>query len=121
MTITYNGATAGTTLANPPVLMKSAIGGKLQYVTSGSTVAPGTYGSGAKIWFYSSSNSAAEMAGAAAIGDGPSLGMTIGDIMLGVTTTAGSTAPIFFAGVLVTSGGSTSFCLSSNVITSTAV
>lgn len=121
MSLTYNGTTAGSTLANPPVLMKSAMGGHLQYVTSGSTVAPMTYGSGAKIWFYASSNAASELAGAAAINDGVALGMTIGDVMLGVTTTAGSTAPIFFAGVLVTSGGSTSFCLSSNVITSTAV
>lgn len=124
MTLAYNGATAGSTLANPPVLMKSAIGGHVQFVTSGSTAGISQLpvgASGAKIWFYSSSNSAAEVAGAAAINDGVALGMTIGDIMLGVTTTAASTAPIFYAGVLVTSAASTSFCLSSNVITSTAV
>lgn len=121
MSLTYNGSTAGSTLANPPVLLTAGIGGHVQWATSGSTVAPITYGSGAKVWFYASSNAASEVAGAAAIGDGYALGMSLGDIMLGVTTTAGSTSPIFYAGVLVTSGGSTSFCLSSNVITSTAV
>jgi len=124
MTITYNGATAGSTLANPPVLMMAAIAGHVQWATSGSTAGISNLpagASGAKIWFYSSSNSAAEVAGAAAINDGVALGMSIGDIMLGVTTTACSTAPIGYMGVLVTSAGSTSFCLSSNVITSTAV
>lgn len=124
MTLAYNGATAGSTLANPPVLMGAAIGGHVQWVTSGSTAGVSnlpTGASGGKIWFYSSSNSAAEVAGAASINDGVALGMSIGDILFGVTTTACSTAPIFYAGVLVTSAASTSFCLSSNVITSTAV
>ena len=124
MALTYNGTTAGSTLANPPVLMKSAVGGHVQYATTGSTAGVSNLpvgASGAKIWFYSSSNAASECAGTGAFNDGVALGMTIGDILLGVTTTAASTAPIFYAGVLVTSAGSTSFCLSSNVITSTAV
>ena len=124
MALTYNGATAGSTLANPPVLLAAAMGGHVQFATSGSTAGVSnlpTGASGAKVWFYSSSNSAAECAGAAAFNDGVALGFSIGDIMLGVTSTAASTAPIFFAGVLVTSAASTSFSLSSNVITSTAV
>ena len=124
MALTYNGTTAGSTLSNPPVLLKAAMGGHVQYATTGSTAGISNLpvgASGAKVWFYSSSNTAAELAGAASINDGEALGMSIGDIMLGATSTACSTAPIFFAGVLVTSAGSTSFCLSSNVITSTAV
>lgn len=124
MALTYNGATAGSTLANPPVLMESAMGGHVQFVTSGSTAGVSnlpTGASGAKLWFYSSSNTAVELAGAASINDGVALGMSIGDILIGVTSTAASTSPIGFLGVLVTSAGSTSFCLSSNVLTSTAV
>ena len=92
MTLTYNGTTAGSTLANPPVLMAAAIGGRSNWVTSGSTAAVNTYGSGAKIWFYTSSNSADELITIGCIGDGPALGMTLGDILVGVITTAGSTA-----------------------------
>lgn len=121
MALTYNGTTAGSTLANPPVVMAAAIGGRLNWVTSGSTVDVGTYGAGAKIWFYSSSNAASELAALNSFGDGVALGMTRGDVLIGVTSTAGSTAPICFMGVLVTSGGATGFGLSSNYITSTAV
>lgn len=122
MTLTYNGSTAGSTLANPPVLLAAALGGRLSWVTSGSTVAPGTYGSGAKLWFYASSNDLyTEITGAAAFNDGVALGMSIGDVIIAVKTTAGSTAPIVGLGVLVTSGGSTSFTCSSNIVTSTAV
>lgn len=122
MTLTYNGATAGSTLANPPVLLEAAMGGHVQFVTSGSTAGVSnlpTGASGAKVWFYSSSNDATEVAGAAAFGDGVALGMSIGDVLIGVKTTAASTAPVLYFGVLVTSAGSTSFCLSSNVLTST--
>ena len=122
MTLAYNGATAGTTLSNPPVLMAAAMGGHVQYATTGSTAGISNIpvgASGAKIWFYASSNSAAELASLNSIGDGVALGMTIGDIMIGVTTTAASTAPIAFMGVLVTSAGATGFGLSSNVLVST--
>lgn len=118
MAITYNGATAGTTLANPPVLMAAAIGGTVGWVTSGSTAAPGTYGSGAKIWFYSSSNTAAEMVALNTISDGVALGMSLGDILIGVNTTAGSTASKFYIGTIVTSGGATGVSLSAQYLCS---
>lgn len=122
MALTYNGATAGSTLANPPVLLEAAMGGHVQFVTSGSTAGVSnlpTGASGAKVWFYSSSNDATEVAGAGAFNDGPALGMSIGDVLIGVKTSAASTSPVLYFGVLVTSAGSTSFCLSSNVLTST--
>lgn len=124
MALAYNGTTAGSTLANPPVLLMSAIGGHVQFATTGSTAGISNLpigASGAKIWFYSSSNTAAELAALNSINDGVALGMTIGDLMLGVTSTAVSTAPIGYLGVLVTSAGATGFALSSNVLTSTAV
>lgn len=126
MSLTYNGSTAGATLSNPPVLMESAIGGHVNYATTGASAStgfgdliPNNGAAGAKIWFYSSSNNVTDMAGAASINDGQALGMTWGDIMFGVTATAYSTTPVFWAGVLVTSAASTSFCLSSNVLSST--
>jgi hypothetical protein len=98
--------------------MAAAIGGRANWVTSGSTASPGTYGSGAKIWFYASSNSADEMVALNTIGDGAALGMTLGDILVGVVTTAGSTAAKFYIGALVTSGGATGFSLSAQYLCS---
>lgn len=121
MALTYNGTTAGSTLANPPVVLAAAIGGRLNWVTSGSTVDPGTYGAGAKLWFYSSSNDPlSELQAAATFNDGVALGMQRGDVLIAVKTTAGSTTPFVAIGVLVTSGGSTSFTLSSSLLSSTA-
>ena len=61
------------------------------------------------------------MFGAASFNDGPQLGMTIGDVLIGVQTSANSTTPFCYMGVLVTSLGSTSFTLSTATISSTAV
>lgn len=122
MGLTYNGATAGSTLANPPVLLEAAMGGHVQFVTSGSTAGVSNLpvgGSGAKIWFYASSNLGSDLAGNNAINDGVALGMSIGDILFGVQTTAASTAPIGYFGVLVTSAGATGFSLTSNYVTTT--
>jgi hypothetical protein len=52
------------------------------------------------------------------IGDGAALGMTLGDILVGVVTTAGSTAAKFYIGALVTSGGATGFSLSAQYLCS---
>ena len=121
MTMTYNGSTAGSTLANPPVLLAAALGGHVAYATSGSSVAPVTYGSGAKIWFYSSTNVFTDVFGAATFNDGVALGMTMGDVLIGVQTSAASTSPFVYMGALVSSAGSTSFTLSTATISSTAV
>lgn len=130
-TFTYNGSTAGSTLANPPVLMKSAIGGHVLYATSGFTSATtgfanlpsSTLGpSGAKIWFYSSTNIFSDIFGTLnAFGDGINLGMSNGDIIFGVQSSAFSTAPFLWASVLCSSLGSTGMGVSSAAISSTAV
>ena len=127
MTMTYNGSTAGSTAANPPVLLAAAIGGHVQFVTSGSSVSTGVFNglpdkaSGAKLWFYSSTNIFSDVFGAATFNDGVALGMTIGDVLIGVQTSANSTTPFCYMGVLVTSIGSTSFMMSTAAISSTAV
>lgn len=123
----YVGSTAASTAANPPVVMDSVIGGHIQYSNTGATGSTAPFfglpngGMGGKLWFYSSTNLGTDAAAAAFFNDGPALGMTIGDVMIGVYSSAYSTTPYIYLGVLVTSYGSTSFTLSSNIITSTAV
>lgn len=111
MTITYNGTTAGATSTNPPVVIASALGGKI-------TNAPGV--TGGKLWFYQSTNAATDISGAASsITDAKRLGMTEGDVLMGVySTAAGSTVSILYFGVIaaVTTAGA---AISTNVITST--
>ena len=76
----YVGSTWGTS-ANPPVLLMSAIGGRLQYTSTGSTTPIGnlpTGASGGKLWLYSSTNYADDAAAAAFFNDGQALGMSRG-------------------------------------------
>lgn len=124
MALTYNGSTAGSTLANPPVLMWSAIGGHVQFASSGSTAGVSNLpvgASGAKLWFYSSTNNGlTEMNAAAVFSDGPALGMSIGDVLIGVFSSAASTTPFVYIAALTCTAGSTSMSLSSSILTSTA-
>ena len=130
-TFTYNGSTATSTAANPPVLLHSAVGGHVQYATSGFTSATtgfpnlpsSTLGpSGAKIWFYASTNIYSDIFGTLnAFGDGVALGMSNGDVILGVQTSAFSTSPVLWMSVLCSSLGSTGIGVSSNALSSTAV
>lgn len=87
MTMTYSGSTAGTTSANPPVMLYAVIGGKIQYpgVLHTST----TLARGGKVWFYSSTNAPADVGGAGVFTDGGNLGMAPGDVLIGVVTGQG--------------------------------
>ena len=102
MTMTYNGSTATSTAANPPVLLYSVVGGKIQYpgVLHTST----TLARGGKVWFYSSTNAQTDVDDAGAFSDGGRLGMTPGDILIGVVTGIGggisSTDMYCYIGVL---------------------
>lgn len=120
----YVGSTATSTAANPPVVLGSVIGGRIQYANTGTTSVLGnlpTGAAGGKLWFYSSTNLGSDTAAAGFFNDGTALGMSAGDVILGVFSSAASTAPYIYLGALVTSVGSTSFAMSSNYITSTAV
>lgn len=99
MTATYNGATAGTTSANPPFVLDSVIGGTVNY--------PGvltTSARGGKVWFYSSTNAPADLintAGSGVFTDGGVLGMQRGDVMICVFNGgAKSTDAYVFMGAL---------------------
>ncbi len=120
----YVGSTATSTAANPPVVFASVIGGRIQWANTGTTAALGnlpTGAAGGKMWFYSSTNAATDTAAAAFFNDGTALGMSAGDLLIGVYSTAASTTPFFYIGALVTSVGSTSFAMSSSYLSSTAV
>ena len=96
MTATYYGSTAGTTLANPPAEVFSVIGGKLQY--------PGvltTSAKGGKVFFYSSTNTPSDMNTAGTITDGAQLGMSPGDLLVGVFNGGAATTDCYpYLGVL---------------------
>ena len=111
MTVTYNGTTAASTVANAPVVISAGIG-----VVGNS---PGL--TGARLWFYTSTNTAADLSTPASFSDGAALGMKAGDVVLGITSSAGGSTPILFlapVGLVTASSGAS---LSSNVLTSTAV
>lgn len=121
MTITYNGATAGATSANPPICLEETWNGGVQN-------SPGL--TGGKIWFYTSTNVASDLTSTGAIADGYAIGMRTGDIVFGVTASAGSSSPICWMGVVGSQASGTTVSnnfassgvsLSSNVLTSTAV
>lgn len=112
MSYTYNGATAGTTLANPPMLVWSPAAGFQGGVQSNGFAS-------AKLWFYSSTNAFNDLLGATGgFTDGLSLGMAPGDLVIGVlgASTAGSSQSIPFMALVASSTGSTGAYLSSGII-----
>ena len=87
MTMTYYSSTFSSTSSNPPIQIAGGLG---MQSTAQET---GTLGwlHGNKVWFYSSTNAPADLAGVNAITDGKALGMKPGDVILGVCASGGST------------------------------
>lgn len=111
----YVGSTAVSTAANPPVVIAATIGGRIQWASTGSASPPAplpTGAAGGKLWFYSSTNAADDVAAAGFFNDGVALGMANGDVLLGVYGTADTTSHYLYMGVLSCSVGSTSFAVS---------
>lgn len=117
MTMTYYGTTAGSTQRNPPVLMQSVIGGRIQY--------PGDLSSsptGAQWWHYASTNAVADVSGAAGVfTDGGILGMQNGDLLFGILVSSGGTTSfLHYYGTLCStnnSNGTGAFSLTTNYTT----
>lgn len=84
----YNGSTASSTLANPPMLMASGLGGRV--LNNGSTINGTGGGAGAQIWMYTSTDSSTAPFTANYFTDAKYLGMRGGDIVFQVGAT-GST------------------------------
>lgn len=119
MGLTYNGATAGSTLANPLIEIDAIIGGRYNFAnTDASTAQPG-----GKLWMHASTNDITDYVGLNAVNDGLQLGVRPGDVLISVNCTVGSTAPKVQFGVFAypATAATTGICLSSNVLSSTAV
>lgn len=106
MTVTYygsTGGTGGTSAANPPLHIAGGIGSP----STGQEAGGLGWLHGNKVWFYSSTNAPADMAGVAAFSDGYALGMKAGDLVLGITASGGTTTAYPWMGVIVCSAAST--------------
>lgn len=107
----YNGTTAASTLTNPPILMASAMGGKV--LNNGSTIGGTGAGSGAQLWLYTATDSSTVPLDANYFTDAKALGMKAGDLVFQVGAT-GSTfgvsvnvlGPVSTAGAAYRSTGS---------------
>lgn len=98
----YNGTTAGATLANPPVLMASGMGGRV--LNNGSTIGGTGAGSGCQWWHYTSTDSSTAPMTANYFTDAKYIGMRAGDVVIQV----GATGSTFGVSVNVLGAVSTS-------------
>lgn len=99
----YSGATAATSLANPPRLMTQDICSPP--VTTGLSTAPTANpgGQGGALWFYASTNLTTDLVPATTFfSDGWYLGMRPGDIVMGVQFTSIGSSITTFTGAIVT-------------------
>jgi hypothetical protein len=82
----YNGSTAASSIANPPILIAKGVGGGVNTLS--------TQGTGSGVWLYNSSNGSTEFMAAGYFTDGSALGMRSGDLIMGVCCT-GSSANVY--------------------------
>lgn len=94
----YNGATAASTLSNPPIQISEGGLGGINRISTGS-------GGGNKIWRYDSSNATSDLASSNYFTDAYYLGMKAGDLLLGTAAT-GSSVTVFMGviGTVTTAG-----------------
>ncbi len=98
----YSGTTAASSVANPPNLVASTLGGRLTASSSA------TVGGGGNVWQYSSTNLTTDLTGSNFFTEAYYIGMKQGDIVFGAqASSAGSTTQIAYMGVLgaVTTSG----------------
>ncbi len=104
MTMTYYSSTTSSTTSNPLINLVDGIGvGSTQKET-------GTLGwlHGNNVWFYSSTNAPSDLQTVGAVSDANILGVFAGDVVIGVTSSGGSTNPHQpWIGVFVASAAST--------------
>jgi len=80
--MSYHGATAGSSIANPPIRIAGGLGG-INQVSTGS-------GGGRGVWHYASSNPSSVMAGSNFFTDAKELGVQTGDLVIGTIATGSS-------------------------------
>jgi hypothetical protein len=120
--MSYSGSTAGSTLANPPMLLNGAMGGRV--LNNGSTVIGTGGGSGAQLWLYTSTNSATEASSGTNSGqfftDAYKIGMRNGDVVIMVGATAATTLGLAIGVVQgITSTGAGGFISTGSQVSST--
>jgi len=120
--MSYSGSTAGSTLANPPMLISSGMS-KIA-LNNGSTINGTGKGSGAQLWIYTSTNSATEASSGTNSGqffsDAYYLGMKNGDVIIMVGATAATTVGIAIGVVQgITSTGAGGYVSTGSQISST--
>jgi len=95
----YSGATAASSLANPPMRVAGGLGGINQTSTA--------YGGGRSMWMYGSSHASTDLVSANFFSDAYYLGMKQGDAVLCVSATAVGSSALIVLGVLgaVTTAG----------------
>lgn len=102
----YSGATAASSLANPPSLVSGKLTGPVG--TTGLTTAPESPGNqGGQLWTYCSTNLTTDIVAAGFFSDAKALGMRPGDVVMAVQfSSAGSSAQLFIGGVVgITTAG----------------
>lgn len=118
----YVGSTAGSSVANPPVLLWRGAGARTilgTSQTSGWSSASPRAG-GIQQWQYISTNLTTDITAVGFFTDGKNLGMQIGDIMHVVQFTSAGSSFVFGSGVLTSSNSSAGFNLTTGgFITST--
>lgn len=95
----YTGATAASSVANPPIRITGGMGGVNQQSTA--------TGGGRQMWFYGSSHASTDLVSASFFTDAYYLGMKQGDVLLCVSCTAAGSSALLVAGVVgaVTTAG----------------
>lgn len=83
----YNGSTAASSVANPPIRIAGSLGNGLNTTS--------TVGTGGGLWFYNSTNSSTQLTDTAFFTDAYYLGMKQGDVVI----FSGSTGSSGFVGV----------------------
>lgn len=117
----YYGATAASSLANPP---RCIAGGGLYGVagdTTGLTTAPESPNNqGGSLWYYASTNLTTDVFATGFFTDGKDLGMRPGDLVMGVQfSSAGSSVQTFFSAVTAISTAGAVSVSTGSQITST--
>jgi hypothetical protein len=116
----YQGSTAASSVANPPVLIAS---GMTPYNSAAANVLGSSlqttqpFNGGTQLWRYTSSDASTLAQAAGYFTDGLGLGMHIGDIIFIVAQTSLGTSPSMNVGVLVTTNSTAGF----NVATGAAI
>lgn len=113
----YNGTTASSTLANPPILMVGAgLGGIV--LNNGSTLGGAAAGMGAQWWHYTSTDSTTAPFTANYFSDAKFIGMKAGDVVFQVGAT-GSTISVAVSVIGAVSTAGAAYASSGAQISST--